>query len=78
VLSRFGMSDANGARTLMEVSIDVDDSRKLATNVPYREAIGSLMYLMVGTRPDIAFAVSRMAQYVELLKLALNQMAMTC
>jgi hypothetical protein len=34
-------------------------------NVPYREAIGSLMYLMVGTRSDIAFAVSRMAQYVE-------------
>jgi Reverse transcriptase (RNA-dependent DNA polymerase) len=65
VLSRFGMSDANGARTPMEVSIDVDDSSELATNVPYREAIGSLMYLMVGTRPDIAFAVSRMAQYVE-------------
>jgi Reverse transcriptase (RNA-dependent DNA polymerase) len=66
VLSRFGMWDANGARTPMEVSIDVDDSSELATNVPYREAIGSLMmYLMVGTRPDIAFAVSCMAQYVE-------------
>jgi hypothetical protein len=59
------MSGANGARTPMEVSIDVDDSSELATNVPYREATGSLMYLMVGTRPDIAFAVSRMAQYVE-------------
>jgi hypothetical protein len=43
----------------------VDDSSELATNVPYREAIGSLMYRMVGTRLDIAFAVSRMAQYVE-------------
>ncbi len=31
----------------------------------YRQAIGSLMYLAVGTRPDIAFAVSRLAQYVE-------------
>jgi hypothetical protein len=49
----------------MEVSIDMDDSSELATNVPYREAIGCLMYLMVGMRPDIAFAVSRMAQYVE-------------
>jgi Reverse transcriptase (RNA-dependent DNA polymerase) len=58
VLSRFGMSDANRARTPMEVSIDVDDSSELATNVPYRETIGSLMYLMVGTRPDITFAVS--------------------
>ncbi len=31
----------------------------------YNQAIGSLMYLAVGTRPDIAFAVSRLAQYVE-------------
>jgi hypothetical protein len=61
----FGMSDANGARTPMEVSIDVDESTEHATNVPYREAIGSLIYLMVGTIPDIAFAVSRMAKYVE-------------
>jgi hypothetical protein len=65
VLSRFGMSSANGARTPMEVSIEVDDSSELATNVPYREAIGSLMYLMVGTRHGIAFAVSRMDKYVE-------------
>jgi Reverse transcriptase (RNA-dependent DNA polymerase)/gag-polypeptide of LTR copia-type/Integrase core domain/GAG-pre-integrase domain len=34
VLSRFGMSDANGAPTPMEVSIDVDDSSELATTVP--------------------------------------------
>jgi hypothetical protein len=52
-------------RTPMEVRVDVDDSSELAMNVPYRETIGSLMSLMVGTRPDIAFAVSRMAKYVE-------------
>ena len=31
----------------------------------YRECIGSAMYLSVGSRPDIAFALSRLAQHVE-------------
>lgn len=34
-------------------------------NVPFRQAIGSLMYLMVGTRPDIAFAIGKLSQHSE-------------
>ena len=33
--------------------------------VPYREAIGSLMYAAVATCPDIAFAVSTLLQFLE-------------
>ncbi|UYV65259.1 hypothetical protein LAZ67_3003730 [Cordylochernes scorpioides] len=33
-------------------------------NIPYRQTIGSLMYLMTGTRPDIAYAVSRVSQFM--------------
>jgi len=34
-------------------------------NIPYREAVGSLMYPTMGTRPDIAFATSTVAQFLE-------------
>ena len=32
-------------------------------NVPYQSAVGSLMYAMLGTRPDISFAVGAVSQY---------------
>jgi hypothetical protein len=34
-------------------------------NTPYRDAIGSLMYAAVATRPDIAFAVSTLSQFLD-------------
>lgn len=33
-----------------------------AASFPYREAIGSLMYSMIGTRPGLAFAVGKLSQ----------------
>ena len=42
-----------------------DDSKPLSDDVPYRSAIGSLMYLMICTRPDLGFAVGRLSQYCE-------------
>ena len=35
------------------------------TKIPYRQAIGSLMWATVATRPDIAFAVSVLSQFLE-------------
>ena len=34
-------------------------------SIPYRSILGSIMYLMVGTRPDIAFAVSELSKCME-------------
>jgi len=32
--------------------------------IPYKAAVGSLMYAMVGTRPDLAFPVSMVSQFM--------------
>jgi len=41
-----------------------EHEKKYMENVPYSSAIGSLMYLMVCTRPDIAQAVSVVSRYL--------------
>jgi len=45
--------------------LDRIEEENVSENIPYREAIGSLMYLMIGTRPDLAFCVAKLAQYCE-------------
>ena len=34
-------------------------------NILYRQAVGSLMYTSLGTRPDITFAVTRLSKYLQ-------------
>lgn len=33
-------------------------------SVPYASAVGSLMYVMVGSRPDLAFAVGLVSRFM--------------
>lgn len=42
-----------------------DANDNVECNFPYREAIGSLMFLMVATRPDLAYVVSVLSQFAE-------------
>ena len=43
--------------------ISVIDNRKMK-NVPYDVAVGSVMYAMLCTRPDLAFAISVLSKFM--------------
>jgi len=67
ILNRFGMLECKPVSTplepglrLVEQEVETGDRQY---EFPYRELIGALMYLSVGTRPDIAHAVSYLSQF---------------
>ena len=68
ILDRFGMADANPHPTPLPAGADVHLVKNTAQATQadikhYQSLIGSLLYVQIGTRPDISFAVSRLAQY---------------
>ncbi|KAE8685870.1 cytochrome P450 71A9-like [Hibiscus syriacus] len=72
VLSRFNMQDAKPVSTPLgvhfrlskEQSPKTEEERAHMVKVSYASAIGSLMYAMVCTRPDIAQAVRAVSRYM--------------
>jgi hypothetical protein len=75
LISRFEIGDARTADTPMVAGLQLrrpDDSVATSPEIvkwrlqtPYRELVGSLMYVAVATRPDIAFAVGRLSSFLD-------------
>jgi hypothetical protein len=68
VLEHFGMVDANTHNMPLPAGAEVHlvkyDGEAADSDIRHFQVlIGCLMYLQIGTRPDISFAVSRLAQY---------------
>jgi hypothetical protein len=64
ILKRFGMEDCKS----LSCPLDANEKLKKAeseedSEFPYQNLVGSLMYLAVSTRPDIAYAVSALSQF---------------
>lgn len=67
-ISRFGMDDAFSVTTpldpnvkLLKTPADIPVDTTLQTQ--YQSAIGSLMYVGLGSRPDISFAIQNLSQF---------------
>ena len=73
IISQFGLSDAHHVSIPMDpglclsclTSNATSKEQHRLTRMPYRSLVGSLMYLALGTRPDIAYAVQQLCRYLD-------------
>ena len=66
VLERFQMHNCSSVRTPLPAGAVLEQNTETASDsfrTQYQSIIGSIMYAMLGSRPDIAFAVTRLAKY---------------
>ncbi|KAG2758651.1 hypothetical protein Pcac1_g29243 [Phytophthora cactorum] len=71
ILEKFNMEKSNPVKTPQDPGLKLTKAMceggckhdETMANVPYRNAVGCLMYLMVGTRPDLAAAVGVLSQF---------------
>jgi hypothetical protein len=68
IVSRFGMSDSNPAHTPLPLGaethlVQYEEQASASEIKAYQQVIGSLLYVQIGTRPDISFTVSHLVQY---------------
>ncbi|KAJ3563743.1 hypothetical protein NP233_g8744 [Leucocoprinus birnbaumii] len=71
MLEKFGMESCKPRSTPLPVGIalltkdgpDTKEEKEEMKKVPYREALGSLMWLQVGTQPDLSYAVNLLSRF---------------
>jgi hypothetical protein len=71
LLDRYNMANCNSVSTptdpnqklCRDMAPKTSDEMEEMSNVPYQEAVGSLLYIAQGTRPDIAYAVNTVSKF---------------
>lgn len=64
IINRFRLAEAKPSPTPMEEKLEVQESEEVI-KVPYRELVGSLIYLSQISRPDITFATSFLSRFLD-------------
>ena len=66
VLQRFQMSNAKASKTPLPEGYNPEPNKESVDSERrslFQQVIGSLLYIMLGTRPDICYAVTKMLQF---------------
>ena len=67
LIKRFNMQNCKERSTPCEMNVNKvvdDDCAELADVKLYREIVGSLIYVMTATRPDISYIVTKLSQHM--------------
>ena len=62
VVARYNLTDAKSESTPMECNLQLTKEPE-ANGLPFRELIGSILFIMNGTRPDISFAANYLSRF---------------
>jgi hypothetical protein len=66
ILSRVDMVSCNGVQTPMEVNSHLcpfENETDITKTSEYQSTVGSVMYAMLGTRPDLAYSISTLGKF---------------
>lgn len=75
IVNVFRMNEARAITTLVATHFKLsavkgelaEEKAKFMKKIPYSNVVGSLMYAMIGTRPDIAYGVSLVSRFMSKL-----------
>lgn len=63
VLDRFGMADSRPINCPVAPNTTLEVHEGTPAEFPYSQAVGSIMYLAMGTRPDVAYGVGLVSRF---------------
>lgn len=60
LIKKFNVENCKSFKTPIEKNLNLNhnSNNDLQTKLPYKELLGSLMYIMMSTRPDICFSIA--------------------
>lgn len=72
LLDQYNVSECRTTKTPVELGIKLsklespsnESEKEEMKDVPYRQIIGSLMYIALATRPDILYITTKLSQFV--------------